>query len=138
LPGLTQPALALSAPTDPNSKESGLLTLDDVLTLKLDADWVVLSACNTAAGNGAAAEAVSGLGRGFFYAGSRALLVTHWPVETISARVLVSGIFDRYGNNASLTRAEALRQSILALLDSPGYVDPISNKIVFSYSHPIF
>jgi CHAT domain-containing protein len=138
LPGLTQPALALSAPTDPNSKESGLLTLDDVLTLKLDADWVVLSACNTAAGNGAAAEAVSGLGRGFFYAGSRALLVTHWPVETISARVLVSGIFERYGSNASLTRAEALRQSILALLDSPGYVDPVSRKIVFSYAHPIF
>jgi CHAT domain-containing protein len=49
----------------------------------------------------------------------------------LTARVLVSGIFDRYGSNASLTRAEALRQSILALLDSPGYVDPISNKIVF-------
>ncbi|HXF67738.1 MAG TPA: CHAT domain-containing tetratricopeptide repeat protein, partial [Burkholderiales bacterium] len=82
-PNLEQPALALSAP-DGNA-ETGLFTLEDILGLKMDADWVVLSACNTAAGEGQGAEAISGLGRGFFYAGSRALLVTHWPVETRSA-----------------------------------------------------
>ncbi|MGH8700006.1 MAG: CHAT domain-containing protein, partial [Burkholderiales bacterium] len=96
-PNLEEPALALSAP-DGNA-ETGLLTLGDILALRMDADWVVLSACNTAAGDGAGAEAISGLGRGFFYAGSRALLVTHWPVETRSARQLVTTLFERYAGN---------------------------------------
>jgi len=134
-PNLTEPALALAAPDD--ERESGLLTLDEILTLKLDADWVVLSACNTAAGDGAGAEAVSGLGRGFFYAGSRSLLVTHWPVETRSARMLVSGIFERYTNDAKLTRAEALRQSMLNVMGA-NYNDPATGEPIFSYAHPIF
>ena len=128
LPGLLQPALALAAMDDP--KDSPLLTLDDVLDLKLNADWVVLSACNTAAGDGEGAEAVSGLGRGFFYAGTRALLVTHWPVETVSARKLTTRIFERYAKEPTLTRAQALRSSMLALMEEqgPGY----------SYAHPLF
>ena len=73
LNGLTQPALALSAPETPNARDDGLLTMGEILGLKLDADWVVLSACNTAAGNGAGAEAISGLGRAFFYAGAKSL-----------------------------------------------------------------
>ena len=48
--------------------------MEEVLSLKLDADWVLLSACNTAAGTSADAEAASGLGRAFFYAGSHTLL----------------------------------------------------------------
>jgi len=76
LNGLTQPALALSAPAVAGVGGDGLLTMEEILTLKLDADWVVLSACNTGAGAGAGAEAASGLGRAFFYAGTRALLVT--------------------------------------------------------------
>ena len=50
LNGLTQPALALSAPEVAEIEGDGLLTMDEILPLKLDADWVVLSACNTAAG----------------------------------------------------------------------------------------
>ena len=50
-------------------------------TLKLDADWVVLSACNTAGPDGTlGGESLSGLARAFFYAGARALLVSHWAV----------------------------------------------------------
>ena len=71
--GLTQPALALTAPDIAGVKGDGLLTMSEILALKLDADWVVLSACNTAAGAGAGAEAASGLGSAFFYAGTRAL-----------------------------------------------------------------
>jgi CHAT domain-containing protein len=126
-PGVGEPALALANPGD---GRHGLLTLSDVLGLKLDADWVVLSACNTAAGDGAGADAISGLGRGFFYAGSRALLVTHWPVESSSARTLVTGIFERYAADPSLSRAEALRQSMLALMQMDG--DGIS------FAHPLF
>ena len=80
---MDQPALALA---NLGGGQHGLLSLDDILPPKLDADWVVLSACNTAAGDVRGGEAISGLGRGFFYGGSRSLLVTHWPVETVSAR----------------------------------------------------
>lgn len=128
LSGLHQPALALSATQD---KESPLLTLEDVLRLKLDADWVVLSACNTAAGDGQGAEAVSGLGRGFFYAGTRALLVTHWPVETVSARLLTTAVFARYARTAGSSRAKALQGAMLELLDHPGTPQQ-------SYAHPLF
>ena len=108
------------------------------LTLKLDADWVVLSACNTAAADGAGAEAVSGLGRAFFYAGARSLLVTHWPEETISAKGLTTEIFRQQAKDPSLSRAEALRRSMIELMDGPGYVDPSTGQTVFSYAHPIF
>ncbi len=116
----------------------GLLTMGEIMGLKLDADWVVLSACNTGSGQGAGAEAVSGLGRAFFYAGTRALLVSNWPVETTSAKVLTTDLFRRQAKEASLTRAEALQRAMLALIDEGGYVDPQTGKMVFSYAHPIF
>lgn len=72
--------------------------MDTILALKLDADWVVLSACNT--GTGAGAEAASGLGRAFFYAGTRAVLVTNWSVRSQSARDLVTDLFSRQRGNA--------------------------------------
>jgi len=135
--GLTQPALALTAPQVAGVKGNGLLTMEKILALKLDADWVVLSACNTAAGAGAGAEAVSGLGSAFFYAGTRALLVTNWPVESASARELTSDLFRRVAADQSLTRAEALRQAMMAVLDGPGSVDSSGNTD-FTYAHPLF
>jgi CHAT domain-containing protein len=136
LDGLQEPALALSAPGVAHIQGDGLLTMSKILGLKLDADWVVLSACNTAAGNGAGAEAVSGLGRAFFYAGTRALLVSNWPVETTSARALTTDLFRRQAEQPNLSRAEALRQAELALIDGPGYA--ADGKTYFSYAHPIF
>ena len=137
LNGLTQPALALSAPAVAGVEGDGLLTMEEVLTLKLDADWVVLSACNTGAGEGAGAEAASGLGRAFFYAGTRALLVTNWSVHSQSARELVTDLFMRQANDPKLTRAEALRQAMVALMDGPGYVGA-DGKTEFAYAHPLF
>lgn len=128
-PGVSEPSLALA---NPGGGKHGLLTLEDILGLKLDADWVVLSACNTAGGDGEGADALSGLGRGFFYAGSRALLVTHWPVESVSAKTLVTGIFERQAADPKLSRAEALRQSMLALMQSK------SPDNAFAYAHPLF
>ncbi len=136
LNGLTQPALALSAPEVANAEGDGLLTMDEILGLRLDADWVVLSACNTAAGDGAGAEAASGLGRAFFYAGTRAVLLTNWPVETTSAWVLTTDLFGRQAANAALPRTQAMRQAMLALIDGDGMVE--DGKTVFSYAHPIF
>ena len=135
--GLNQPALALTAPKVAGIEGSGLLTAETILGLKLNADWVVLSACNTAAGSGAGAEAASGLGRAFFYAGARALLVTNWSVHSQSARELIADVFRRQAADAKLTRAQALRQAMMGLIDGPGFVDD-SGKTLFSYAHPLF
>src|ERR1700709_1570171 len=91
----------------------GLLTVEKILSLKLDADWVVLSACNTAAGEGGNAEAGSGLGPAVFYAAARATLVTHWPVETTSARELTTDLFRRQAKDPQLSRSAALRGAML-------------------------
>jgi CHAT domain-containing protein len=110
--------------------------MGEVLALKLNADWVVLSACNTATGAGAGAEAVSGLGRAFFYAGARTLLVTNWAVDSASARELVTDLFRRQAGDANLTRAEALRQAMLGVMDGPGFKDA-DGKAVYAYAHPM-
>lgn len=136
LPGLDQPALAM-APQPGRDIYDGLLKLDDILKLSLSADLVVLSACNTAAADGSGAEAVSGLGRGFFYAGARAVLATHWPVETVSARELVTHLFQRYARDGKMTRAKALQQAMLEVIDKGVALDG-RGKAEFSYAHPAF
>jgi CHAT domain-containing protein len=138
LSGLREPALALSSPDVAKSGGDGLLTMSEIMGLKLDADWVVLSACNTGSGRGAGAEAISGLGRAFFYAGTRALLVSSWPVETISARLLTTDVFTRMTQDKGLSRAAALQQAISALIDKPAQLDPDTREPLFYYAHPIF
>jgi len=97
----------------------------------------VLSACNTGAGAGAGAEAASGLGRAFFYAGTRALLVTNWSVHSQSARQLVTDLFKRQADDSTLGRSEALRRAMMALVDGPGYLNS-DGKTEFAYAHPLF
>ena len=82
--------------------------------LKLDAEWVILSACNTAggAGQGEAAEALSGLARVFFYAGARALLVSHWEVDSAATVNLITTALGALAKDKSLGRAEALGRAI--------------------------
>ena len=125
LPQLLQPALALAADGSESRDALGpLLTLDDVLNLKLNADWVVLSACNTAAADGKAEEALSGLARGFFYAGSRSLLVTHWAVESESAKELTTKTFAHFTANPSAPKAESLRSAILQVMADAKFGHP--------------
>ena len=112
--GLAEPSLALSIPAQPSDVDDGLLTASEVATLKLNADWVVLSACNTIAGDKPGAEALSGLARAFFYAGTRALLVSHWAVSSSAATRLTTSAFDIMEANANVGRAEALRLAMLA------------------------
>jgi CHAT domain-containing protein len=131
LPELFQPALALSNPNLTNEKDDGLLTLAEILELKLRADWVVLSACNTASADGQASEAVSGLGRAFFFAGAKALLVSHWPVETVSAKLLTTELFKRQSGDAKFSRADALRNASLAVMRQTAGKS-------YSYAHPMF
>jgi len=139
LDGLQQPALALSSPQATGDEENdGLLTMGEIMGLRLKADWVVLSACNTASGQGAGSEAVSGLGQAFFYAGSRALLVSNWPVESASARMLTTELFKQQEADPTLSRAVALQRSMLKLLDEGVYHDPATSEPVFAYAHPVF
>ncbi|MEC9367489.1 MAG: CHAT domain-containing tetratricopeptide repeat protein [Pseudomonadota bacterium] len=138
LSGLREPALALTAPQLAEGKNDGLLTMSEIMGLKLDADWVVLSACNTGTGRGGGAEAVSGLGRAFFYAGTRALLVSSWPVETTSARLLTTDLFRRATEDGKLDRAVALQKAMSALIDKPGALDEQGKNPLYFYAHPIF
>ena len=135
VPGIDQAALALSNPElSGDANEDGFLTMQEVLGLKLDADWVVLSACNTASSDGSSGEALSGLGRAFFFAGTRSLLVSNWAVETTSARLLTTELFrneERFPGN----RAEPLRQAMLTLMKRGETTDSGQE---FSYAHPVF
>ena len=115
--GLAEPSLVLSLPRQPTEFDDGLLTSSEVAQLKLNADWVVLSACNTIAGDKPGAEALSGLARSFFYAGARALMVSHWAVSSEAATRLSISTFDRLKADAKLGRAEAMRQAMLAYLN---------------------
>ena len=115
--GVAEPSLVLSIPRQPTEFDDGLLTSSEVAQLKLNADWVVLSACNTIAGDKPGAEALSGLARSFFYAGARALLVSHWSVDSDAATRLTTSTFDRLKADPKLGRAEALRQAMLAYLN---------------------
>jgi CHAT domain-containing protein/Tfp pilus assembly protein PilF len=113
-----EPALALSIPEKPNDFDDGLLTASEIAQLKLDADWAVLSACNTAAEDKPGAEALSGLARAFFYAGARSLIVSHWAVSDEATARLMIGTFRASARDPKLSHAEALRQSILSMIDA--------------------
>ena len=120
LSGLAEPGLVLTPPDKASEADDGLLTATEVATLRLDADWVILSACNTAAGESGDAEALSGLARAFFYAGTRALLVSHWPVNSKAAVELTTETVAAMRRDPKLDRAEALRQAMLRLIDRGG------------------
>jgi CHAT domain-containing protein len=115
--GLGEPSLALTIPAQPSDLDDGLLTASEVAQLKLNADWVVLSACNTTAGDKPGAEALSGLTRAFFYAGARAQLVSHWAVNSAAATRLTTSTFDVMEADPTAGRAEALRRAMLAYLN---------------------
>ena len=116
--------MRFTLPKQPSESDDGLLTASEIAQLKLNADWVVLSACNTIAGDKPGAEALSGLARAFFYAGARALLVSHWAVDSNAAMRLTTSTFDVMKSNPSLGRAEALRRAMLAYINDTS--DPMN------------
>lgn len=115
-----EPALALTIPDKPTDLDDGLLTASEVAQLKLNAEWVILSACNTAAESNPGAEALSGLARAFFYAGARSLVVSHWEVDSDASVKLMTKMFQTMATDPKLSHAEALRQSMLAMVASAG------------------
>jgi len=130
LQGLSEPALVFTPPKEATLEDDGLLTASEAAQLRLNADWVVLSACNTAASDGTpGAEGLSGLARAFLYAGARSILVSHWPVRDDAAAALTTEAFALMRENPELDRARAFQQSILTLMASdaaPGLAHPSS------------
>ena len=118
--GLAEPGLIFTPPAEPTAQDDGILTASEAAQLDLAADWVILSACNTAGGDGKpGAEGLSGLARAFFYAGARALLVSHWPVlDDIAAQLTVDTV-RRQRVDPGLSRARALQQAIIAARNDP-------------------
>jgi CHAT domain-containing protein len=113
----SEPGLLLTPPEQASEIDDGYLSASEVAALKLDADWVILSACNTAAGGAQGAEALSGLARAFFYAGARSLLVSHWEVASESTVKLITKAVAELKANPKIGRAEALRRSMLTMID---------------------
>ena len=114
-----QGGLVLTPPAAATAEDDGLLTTEDIAGLRLDADFILLSACNTAAGTRAVDDSLSGLASAFFLAGARSVLVSHWPVYSDAAVRLTTGMIGAVSADPAIGRAEALRRSMLAILDDP-------------------
>ena len=114
--GLREPALVLTPPAQATNADDGLLRLEDIVGLNLtNTEWVVLSACNTGAADGTG-EGLSGLARGFFFAGAPTLLVSHWSVDDRATQALMTNVFEGYAKNQAARRAELVRQGMLRLM----------------------
>lgn len=128
--GIAEPGLILTPPEVASAEDDGYLSASEVAQLRLNADWVLLSACNTAASDGTpGAEGLSGLAKAFFFAGSRSLFVSHWPVASEATVLLTTAMLRDYESNPTLGKSEAHRKAMLALMNTPGHPE---------YSHPFF
>jgi CHAT domain-containing protein len=106
------------------------LTASEAAGLSLNADWVILSACNTAAGADGNAESLTGLARAFLFAGARSLLVSHYPILDKSAMMLTT---EAVGNarEKRMGRPEALRAAMAKLM-----ADQSRDAVGASFAHP--
>jgi CHAT domain-containing protein len=133
--GIAEPGLVLTPPIEPTREDDGLLKASDIARVKLDADLVILSACNTAASDGTpGAEGFSGLSKAFLYAGARSLLVSHWEVVSDSTVELMTRVAahlkeESVDHQQTLRFAEALRRAELDLINNPTHPE---------YAHPLF
>lgn len=117
----TEPAIVTSVPVGAADARGALLTASQIANLTLDADLIILSACNSGGPGGTTAgESLSGLARSFFYAGARALMVTHWAVNDQTAAYLVADMLRRLRDRPEYGIAEALRAAELGMLDGAG------------------
>lgn len=113
----TEPALALAPPSGPvtSTTGDGLLQASEISELKLNADLVVLSACNTAeSSDGQGGSALEGLSDSFFAAGARAVMASHWEVSSSATEALMTDVFEPANRARGL--AAALRQAELDMI----------------------
>ncbi|MDQ8028581.1 MAG: CHAT domain-containing protein [Brevundimonas sp.] len=108
-----EPGLVMTPPDQATEADDGYLSASEAAQLKLSAEFVVLSACNTAASDGRpGGEGLSGLARAFFYAGARSVLVSHWEVSDAATTTLITAAFadlDSHAVSDPGVRARALQ-----------------------------
>jgi CHAT domain-containing protein/tetratricopeptide (TPR) repeat protein len=132
LKGAAEPGLVLTPPTTASADDDGFLTASEISALKVDTGWVILSACNTAAGDGSAgAPGLSGLSRAFFYAGATNLLVSHWPVRDDVASKLTVRAIEIARDTPGLSRAQAVQRAEQEIRNNPAHDTPKD-----SWAHP--
>jgi CHAT domain-containing protein len=112
-------ALVLTPPQNPSDKDYGLLTASMIAQLRLNADLVILSACNTATSVESGVEPLSGLARAFFYAGAHALVVAHWYTNDKAATFLIPRVIQKSPSTAGYS--EALKESMLEMMTDPDW-----------------
>ena len=126
----SEPGLVLSPPQGAASSTAtdGMLSASEIAGLKLNADLVVPSACNTAAEGGTrfGGGALEGLADSFFDAGARAVLVSHWQVPSAATERLMTGVFARYAKDPSRDLAEDLRQAQLQMIAQGATAHPFN------------
>jgi CHAT domain-containing protein len=141
LPGelscLQEPALMASTPAGAADANGAFIPTSAFLALKLDADLVILSACNTGtvlggeATSGTGGEGLSAMARSFFFAGARGVLATHWSVSDEAAELTVTIALKRQAEHGA-SSAVALRTAQLALIEEAG------KRLPAAYAHPFF
>jgi len=113
---LDEPGLVMTPPAQATLEDDGYLSASEAAGLKLSADWLILSACNTAAASGKPeAESLSGLARAFLYAGAKALLASHWSVLDDATQALMIETLSAQRRDPALTKAQALQRAMAAV-----------------------
>lgn len=126
LPCRNEPGLVLTPQASASESDDGFLAAGEIAVLRLDADWVILSACNTAGPDGSlGGESLSGLATAFAHAGARALLVSHWDVASEPTVHLISETFRRYSADPSAGKAAALLAARRTLASDPELAHPV-------------
>jgi CHAT domain-containing protein/tetratricopeptide (TPR) repeat protein len=120
LEGVSEPSLVLTPPDQGLAADDGLLSMTEILNFRLNADWVILSACNTGSSANAGEEAYSGLASAFLYAGARSVFVTHWAVVSDAAVEITVRTLDAYFTAGAVGKAEAHQSAILSLVAEGG------------------
>jgi CHAT domain-containing protein len=118
-----EPGLILTPPAAPSEEDDGYLSASEIAALKLDADLVILSACNTASGSQVLLESLTGMAQSFLYAGARALLVSYWEVNSAATVKLITKTVAVLANDKSATKSDALRQAMMSLVEAGDLAD---------------
>jgi CHAT domain-containing protein len=127
-----EPGLVLTPPANATSDNDGYLSMSEVAALKMDTDWVILSACNTAAGDGSeTASGLSGLARSFFFAGARKLLASNWPVRDDVSALLTVNTIKIARDNPELSQAQAFQRAMQEIRN-----DESADSETDSWAHP--
>lgn len=115
-----EPAIVTSVPPNARDASGTMLRASDIVGFDLDANAVILSACNTGGPGIGGGESLSGLARAFFFAGARSMLVTYWSISDQTSAFLVADTLRRFASGEEAGLGDALRAAQLGILATAG------------------